>query len=88
MAITAKPKFTRLLLVAVIALGATTLTGCGEDHGLPLGAPSDFVTEGWVKTQRGYTWCLFSEVHGGASLDCDWTTLTDDVPEKYTDITK
>lgn len=83
-----KKTLARPAMAFALALLVIVMAGCGSEHSLPTGPASQFLTQGWVKTDRGFAWCLFSSVHGGSSADCDWSTLTDVEPEKYTDITK
>ncbi|MET4144306.1 hypothetical protein [Arthrobacter sp. UYCo732] len=83
-----KTRVPRPAIASVLALLALGLAGCDNEHRLPAGDPSEYLTQGWLKTDRGYAWCLFSSVHGGSSVNCDWSTLTNEEPGKYTDITK
>lgn len=63
------------MAVAVAGFG---LASCSVEDRVSSGTK-----QGWLKTDRGYTWCLYNNVKAGATTDCDWSTLTETAPGSF-----
>ncbi|MFD1213748.1 hypothetical protein ACFQ36_17050 [Arthrobacter sp. GCM10027362] len=66
--------------LAILAVVALLLTSCKTEQ------RAARQSQGWMKTDRGFVWCLYELVTYGSTTDCDWSTLTDVEPDSYVTI--